>query len=151
MIHNLIRSAGLLVLIGGSLYGLSPRLWLCDNAADARRDAERHRRQQEEVRRQDQKKRNSSKKNRLAKKNGLIRIAKIFIDPAELGSFGSLGVKQEPFRGTDGDVSIFQPFGDPHYAPDGRLRQKPLSVSPLVRSFDHTSGGSSSLVYGLAT
>ena len=57
MIHNLIRSAGLLVLIGGSLYGLSPRLWLCDNAADARRDAERHRRQQEEVRRQDQKKR----------------------------------------------------------------------------------------------
>jgi hypothetical protein len=58
MIQNLFRSAGLLVLIGGSLYALSPRLWLCDNAADARRDAERHRQQQEEIRRQDQRKRN---------------------------------------------------------------------------------------------
>ena len=55
MIRFGFRCACLLVLIGGSLYALSPRF--LDNAADARRDAERRRQQQENVRRQENQRR----------------------------------------------------------------------------------------------
>ena len=49
------RWACLLVLMGGSLCALSPRIM--DNAADARRDADRRRRQQENVKREENQRR----------------------------------------------------------------------------------------------
>ena len=57
MKQHLYRSIGLLILIGGSFYALSPRLMFCDNAADARRDADRRRRQQEDIRRDEERRR----------------------------------------------------------------------------------------------
>lgn len=57
MMKTLIRNVCLLVLIGGSLNALSPRLWFGDTAADSRRDAERHRQQQEDIRRDEDRRR----------------------------------------------------------------------------------------------
>ena len=57
MLKTFFRCAGFLILIGGSLYAISPRFWIGDNADDARRDAERRRRQQEDIRRDEERRR----------------------------------------------------------------------------------------------
>lgn len=52
MIKIVVRSICLFLLIGSSVYALSPRLG--DSASDARRDAERQRRRQEDIRREEE-------------------------------------------------------------------------------------------------